>query len=78
MLDSNGASNYANLPAALTSALLNLPTNIYIDSSLQKYNYSASMLTAELLRRNHRLNQEPIVEEDDDKQKTTLKLKRRI
>ena len=77
MLESNGASNYANLPASLTSSLLNLPTNIYIDSSLQKYNYSSSMLTAELLRRNNRLNQEPIEEEADldESKKATLKLK---
>ena len=39
------------------------------------------MLTAELLKRNNRLNQDPIEEEDDgdaEKQKVPLKLKRRI
>ena len=36
------------------------------------------MLTAELIKRNIRLNQAPIVEEDDEQQKATLKLKRRI
>ena len=36
------------------------------------------MLTAELLKRNLRLNQEPIAEANAAQQKATLKLKRRI
>ena len=55
-----------------------MPTNIYVDSALPKYNYSQAMLTAELLKRNLRLNQEPIAEANAAQQKATLKLKRRI
>ena len=56
VLEQQAQGTHANLPASLANTLLHLPTNIYVDSSLPKYNYSQAMLTAELLKRNHRLN----------------------
>ena len=56
VLEQQAQGTHANLPASLANTLLHLPTNIYVDSSLPKYNYSQAMLTAELLKRNLRLN----------------------
>ena len=45
---------------------------------MPNYSYNQALLTAELLKRNHRLNQEPILEKNIAEQKAMQKLKRRM
>ena len=60
VMENDLMERYGNLPPSLASTLLNMPTNIYIESVAKQYNYNQAMLTAELLKRNERMNQEAI------------------
>ena len=60
------------------SSLRNLYGRDPVVGPMPNYSYNQALLTAELLKRNHRLNQEPILEKNIAEQKALQKLKRRM